>query len=136
MKKYTNFLFIIYFISLFYISFSPVSVEKDFLSYNILLFNTILDYFSTSRNLDIILKNLLWNIILFILFSLFLWFYKISNKKILTFWLLLSILIEILQFLLSYFIRPNFRVADIDDIILNFLWVLIWLFLAKFLLKK
>lgn len=136
MKKYTNFLFIIYFISLFYISFSPVSVEKDFLSYNILLFNTILDYFSTSRNLDIILKNLLWNIILFILFSLFLWFYKISNKKILTFWLLLSILIEISQFLLSYFIRPNFRVADIDDIILNFLWVLIWLFLAKFLLKK
>ena len=135
MKKYTNFLFIIYFISLFYISFSPVSVEKDFLSYNILLFNTILDYFSTSRNLDIILKNLLWNIILFILFSLFLWFYKISNKKILTFWLLLSILIEISQFLLSYFIRPNFRVADIDDIIL-ILWVLIWLFLAKFLLKK
>ena len=132
MKKYTNFLFIIYFISLFYISFSPVSVEKDFLSYNILLFNTILDYFSTSRNLDIILKNLLWNIILF---SLFLWFYKISNKKILTFWLLLSILIEISQFLLSYFIRPNFRVADIDDIIL-ILWVLIWLFLAKFLLKK
>ena len=136
MKKYINFLFIIYFISLFYISFSPVSVEKDFLSYNIIPFNTILDYFSTSRNLDIILRNLLWNIILFIPFSLFLWFYKISNKKILTFWLLLSILIEISQFLLSYFIRPNFRVADIDDIILNFLWVLIWLFLAKFLLKK
>lgn len=136
MKKYITFLFIIYFISLFYISFSPVSVEKDFLSYNIIPFNTILDYFSTSRNLDIILRNLLWNIILFIPFSLFLWFYKISNKKILTFWLLLSILIEISQFLLSYFIRPNFRVADIDDIILNFLWVLIWLFLAKFLLKK
>lgn len=136
MKKYINFLFIIYFISLFYISFSPVSVEKDFLSYNIIPFNTILDYFSTSRNLDIILKNLLWNIILFIPFSLFLWFYKISNKKILTFWLLLSILIEISQFSLSYFIRPNFRVADIDDIVLNFLWVLIWLFLAKFLLKK
>jgi len=136
MKKYITFLFIIYFISLFYISFSPVSVEKDFLSYNIIPFNTILDYFSTSRNLDIILRNLLWNIILFIPFYLFLWFYKISNKKILTFWLLLSILIEILQFLLSYFIRPNFRVADIDDIILNFLWVLIWLFLAKFLLKK
>lgn len=136
MKKYINFLFIIYFISLFYISFSPVSVEKDFLEYNIILFNTIFDYFSTSRNLDIILRNLLWNIILFIPFSLFLWFYKISNKKILTFWLLLSILIEISQFLLSYFIRPNFRVADIDDIILNFLWVLIWLFLAKFLLKK
>ena len=136
MKKYINFLFIIYFISLFYISFSPVSVEKDFLSYNIIPFNTILDYFSTSRNLDIIFKNLLWNIILFIPFSLFLWFYKISNKKILTFWLLLSILIEILQFSLSYFIRPNFRVADIDDIILNFLWVLVWLFLAKFLLKK
>ena len=136
MKKYITFLFIIYFISLFYISFSPVSVEKDFLSYNIIPFNTILDYFSTSRNLDIILRNLLWNIILFIPFYLFLWFYKISNKKILTFWLLLSILIEILQFLLSYFIRPNFRVADIEDIILNFLWVLIWLFLAKFLLKK
>ena len=136
MKKYINFLFIIYFISLFYISFSPVFVEKDFLSYNIIPFNTILDYFSTSRNLDIILRNLLLNIILFIPFSLFLWFYKISNKKILTFWLLLSILIEISQFLLSYFIRPNFRVADIDDIILNFLWVLIWLFLAKFLLKK
>ncbi len=136
MKKYINFLFIIYFISLFYISFSLVSVEKDFLEYNIILFNTIFDYFSTSRNLDIILRNLLWNIILFIPFSLFLWFYKISNKKILTFWLLLSILIEISQFLLSYFIRPNFRVADIDDIILNFLWVLIWLFLAKFLLKK
>ena len=136
MKKYINFLFIIYFISLFYISFSPVFVEKDFLSYNIIPFNTILDYFSNSRNLDIILRNLLWNIILFIPFSLFLWFYKISNKKILTFWLLLSILIEISQFLLSYFIRPNFRVADIDDIILNFLWVLIWLFLAKFLLKK
>ena len=136
MKKYINFLFIIYFISLFYISFSPVFVEKDFLSYNIIQFNTILDYFSNSRNLDIILRNLLWNIILFIPFSLFLWFYKISNKKILTFWLLLSILIEISQFLLSYFIRPNFRVADIDDIILNFLWVLIWLFLAKFLLKK
>lgn len=136
MKKYINFLFIIYFISLFYISFSPVSVEKDFLSYNIIPFNIILDYFSTSRNLDIIFKNLLWNIILFIPFSLFLWFYKISNKKILTFWLLLSILIEILQFSLSYFIRPNFRVADIDDIILNFLWVLVWLFLAKFLLKK
>lgn len=136
MKKYINFLFIIYFISLFYILFSPVPVEKDFLEYNIIPFNTIFDYFSTSRNLDIILRNLLWNIILFIPFSLFLWFYKISNKKILTFWLLLSILIEISQFLLSYFIRPNFRVADIDDVILNFLWVLIWLFLAKFLLKK
>gem|GEM_PF-6960892 len=59
MKKYITFLFIIYFISLFYISFSPVSVEKDFLSYNIIPFNTILDYFSTSRNLDIILRNLL-----------------------------------------------------------------------------
>ena len=136
MKKYINFLFIIYFISLFYISFSTVSVENDFLEYNIIPFNTIFDYFSTARDLDIILRNLLWNIILFIPFSLFLWFYKISNKKILTFWLLLSILIEISQFLLSYFIRPNFRVADIDDIILNFLWVLIWLFLAKFLLKK
>ena len=136
MKKYINFLFIIYFISLFYILFSSFPVEKDFLEYNIIPFNTIFDYFSTSRNLDIILRNLLWNIILFIPFSLFLWFYKISNKKILTFWLLLSILIEISQFLLSYFIRPNFRVADIDDVILNFLWVLIWLFLAKFLLKK
>ena len=114
MKKYINFLFIIYFISLFYISFSTVSVENDFLEYNIIPFNTIFDYFSTASDLDIILRNLLWNIILFIPFSLFLWFYKISNKKILTFWLLLSILIEISQFLLSYFIRPNYRVASID----------------------
>lgn len=75
-----------------------------------------------------------WNII----FLLPAWFFipKIwksfdNFKKILLTWFLLSLSIETIQLLLNLFDQKYFKVFDIDDLILNIIWFLLWFWFFK-----
>ena len=76
----------------------------------------------------------IWNVI----FLLPAWFFipKIwksfdNFKKILLTWFLLSLSIETIQLLLNLFDQKYFKVFDIDDLILNIIWFLLWFWFFK-----
>lgn len=92
---------------------------------NFIPFSSIIEIFSNSNiNFWNKFRQLVWNIILF----LPLWFLvsltsrKKSFIKILGISFLCSCMIEFIQWFIWFCIDFNYRVIDIDDIILNTLW--------------
>ncbi|MCM3068366.1 VanZ family protein [Priestia flexa] len=95
--------------------------------YNFVPFIDIYIMLKNSVSLDLVFRNILLNICLFVPFG-FLITFKIQNKllKVTLLGFLLSFLMEFLQYVV-----PRGRIADINDIITNSLGVIIGYLLAK-----
>lgn len=134
-------LFYFYIVSLLWVTLFPIPIEwldeiwKFWLKNNYIPFNSILDItFNNNLSLYIKTKQILWNIIIFIplwFFIQLLWKIKLNYKKAILIWLLSSLFIETIQFLISLLLWFNYKITDIDDIILNTLWFIIWFFMYK-----
>lgn len=134
-------LFYFYIVSLLWATLFPIPIEwldeiwKFWLKNNYIPFNSILDItFNNNLSLYIKTKQILWNIIIFIplwFFIQLLWKIKLNYKKAILIWLLSSLIIETIQFLISLLLWFNYKISDIDDIILNTLWFIIWFFMYK-----
>lgn len=89
-----------------------------------------------NKNLDIYtkIKQVIWNIIIFIPMWFFIpviWKNKRIFKKALFIWFLLSISIELIQLIISTILWFNYRIVDIDDVLLNTIWFTIGYYLYK-----
>jgi glycopeptide antibiotics resistance protein len=81
------------------------------------------------------MKQVLWNIIIFIplwFFIPFFWKSKNSFQKIIYIGVLCSISIELLQYFIWFSIGIHYKITDVDDIILNTIGFIIWLYLYKY----
>lgn len=139
--------FYFYIVSLFAITIFPIPIQwiNEISSYrtlsnNFIPFASIKDILF-NNNLDYIIKikQIIWNIILFIP----MWFFipiilktKNNIKNIVLIALLSSFFIEALQYFIWVIIGFNYRVSDIDDIILNVLGFVLGFFFFKLFKKK
>ena len=139
-------IFYIYITSLLAVKLFPIPIAwlEEISTYitntnNFIPLNSILDII-LNKNLPLIVKfkQVIWNIIIFIpLWFLipFIWKNKNNFKKALFIWALWTILIETTQFIISIILGFNYKVTDIDDIILNTLGFIIWFCIFR-LFKK
>lgn len=128
--------FAIYISSLIFIVWIDSSIHKDYLSYNIIPFKTIISYIKIGMS-TIGLKNIIGNIIITAPLGFFA-FCKvriIPKINIVMYSLIIPFIIELVQFLL-YLQGFGARSVDIDDIILNSLGILAGYFLTKLLFGK
>lgn len=100
---------------------------------NFIFFVSVLDILSNG-NLPIIIKikQIIGNIVLFIPMGFFIpliWKSKNNFKKALLIWVICSFSIELLQYLISLLLGFNYKITDVDDILLNTLGFIIWFFL-------
>lgn len=135
--------FYFYGVSLFAITIFPIPIQGlqeiwiyyqsnnnflPFLSLGNILWNDHLSFFVKA-------KQVAWNIIIFIPLWFFLPFFikkKISFTQILCIGFLCSLWIETLQYLISLFLGFNYKITDVDDVILNTLGGIIWFYLYKY----
>ena len=141
-KIIINSLFYFYIVSLLAITIFPIPIQwvKEIWIYwwqnnNFIIFSSILEIVKNKNLSDFIkIKQIIWNIVLFLplwFFIPFIWKNYISIKKSIYIWILASLSIELFQFIISIFLWFNYKSADIDDILLNTLWFIIWLILFK-----
>lgn len=141
-KIIINSLFYFYIVSLLAITIFPIPIQwvKEIWIYwwqnnNFIVFSSILEIVKNENLSDFIkIKQIIWNIVLFLplwFFIPFIWKNYISIKKAIYIWILSSLSIELCQFIISDFLWFNYKSADIDDILLNTLWFIIWLILFK-----
>lgn len=140
-------IFYIYIISLLAVTLFPIPIAwlKEISTYitdtnNFIPFNSILDIL-LNKNLPLVIKSkqVIWNIIIFIpLWFLipFIWKNKSNFKKALSIWILWTLFIETTQFIISIILGFNYKVTDIDDIILNTLGFIIWFCIFRLFKKK
>ena len=132
-------IFYFYCISVIAIVFFPIPISstqwvivREYIKINVIPFQTIISQI-WGENLPLIIKikQILGNILLFVPLGVFIkYFYqKFSVLKIIYICMWFSISIEILQLLIGICIWYNYRVIDIDDILLNTLWWYIGYFL-------
>ncbi|NDK07818.1 hypothetical protein EOM39_01070 [Candidatus Gracilibacteria bacterium] len=141
-------LFFLYIISLLSITILPLPIEglneikntfgENYNNY--IPFASIFDILS-NQNLGtfIKVKQVLGNIILFLPMGFLvpiIWKSKNVIKKALIIGLLSSFFIEILQFIISSFLGFNYKITDIDDIMLNTFGFIIGFYLYKISIKK
>lgn len=121
--------FYLYLLWVIAVTFFPIPIHSarwiiiwDTIKINSIPFNTIITQLSSqSLSLENKLKQVFWNIILFIPLGFFLThiFIKKWFCKIIFYCFLFSLCIEIFQLLIGIIIWYNYRVIDIDDVILN-----------------
>ncbi|SKA68088.1 Glycopeptide antibiotics resistance protein [Eubacterium uniforme] len=122
--------FIVYIICLVGVVFFPIPFQKSVIeihknygygkNYNIIPFKSIIEILRDDRSF-VIMRQLGGNLIL--LFPLGIYIpIAIKNKKIINYCIIFvctSIAIEIMQFMIGKMIGYNYRVVDVDDVILN-----------------
>ncbi len=118
--------FIVYVIGLIGVVFFPIPFQKEILLYrspmgkNIVPFKSIIEILKDDRSF-VIMRQLGGNLIL--LFPLGIYIpIAIKNKKIINYCIIFvctSIAIEIMQLMIGKMIGYNYRVVDVDDVILN-----------------
>ncbi|WP_445254570.1 VanZ family protein [Oceanobacillus sp. FSL K6-3682] len=117
-----------------YIVWFYLPIALGYITINAIPFYTIGGYvkaiFAGDISIRIAGANLLGNILLTILIGAYLCFNRISLKKTITAAILIPVVIELGKLLLHY-IGFATRSVDIDDIILNFIGVLLGYYLAK-----
>lgn len=93
-----------------------------------------------NENLSIFIKikQIVWNIAIFVP----MWFFipiicenKNYFKKVLLIGIWFSFFIELVQYIVSFLLWFNYRITDIDDILLNTLWLAIGFILYKLFYK-
>lgn len=101
--------------------FSNLSIwEYALMRMNIIPFKTITEYisaiFTGSMNLDIPIKNLLGNLILFLPMGIYLPLFFKKSRKFLSFFIMMIIILLAVEIIQLFTGRGSF---DIDDLILN-----------------
>jgi|GEM_PF-260579 len=97
------------------------------MGHNFMPFNSIIEV-ATTMPTSIAIKQLAGNVIMFLPFGFLVSFYTKKYKfiKCMFYAILFSVLIEFLQFILGEtFVGSQYRVVDIDDVILNLLGAII-----------
>lgn len=135
-------LFYFYIVSLLAVTLLPIPFQwlneiwiykKDI--NNFVPFKSIIDIMSNKQlDITIKIKQIIWNIILFIpmwFFIPLIWENKRIFKKTLLIVILSTIWIELTQFFISLLIWFNYKITDVDDILLNSLWGIIGYFLYR-----
>lgn len=128
-KIILNSLFYFYIISLLAVTLFPVPIQwlKEIGKYawvnNYIPFFSIFDIL-LNENLDVFIKmkQIIGNVILFIpmwFFIPFIWKSKSYFKNALLTGILCSFLIELFQHIISLLLGFNYKITDIDDILLN-----------------
>ena len=135
-------LFYFYIISILAVTIFPIPIQglKEIGLYgwdnnNFIPFVSILDI-SFNDNLSVIIKikQIIGNIVLFIpmgFFIPFIWKSKNNFRKALSIGILCSFSIELLQYIISLLLGFNYKVTDVDDILLNTLGFIIGFLLYK-----
>lgn len=140
-KTILNSLFYFYVIILLAVTIFPIPVQwlKEIWTYggdnNFIPFVSILSILSND-NLTVIIKmkQIIGNIILFIPMGFFIpLIWKSMNyfKKALLIGILYSIWVELAQHIISLLLWFNYKVTDVDDILLNTFWFIMGFFFYK-----
>ena len=134
-------LFYFYIITLLAVTIFPIPIQwlKEIWIYggnnNFIPFSSIRGIlFNDNLHVIIKMKQIIGNIILFIpmgFFIPFIWKSKTYYKKTLLIGIVYSFCIELLQYIISFLLWFNYKVTDIDDILLNTLGFIIGFFLYK-----
>ncbi|KZZ82673.1 VanZ family protein [Bacillus sp. SJS] len=133
--------FITYIIYLLYFVWIIPAPQFNYLSINFIPFKTIIEYIRSALNSSIptkvVITNLIGNILLTLPLGFLLPLYskKINWKKIFFISLLLPIAIEVGQFFLFY-LKLGSRGIDIDDVVLNFIGLIIGYSFFNWINKK
>jgi glycopeptide antibiotics resistance protein len=102
---------------------------------NFIPFASILEIFRNEALSNFIkIKQIIWNIVLFIpmwFFIPFIWRKYIFIKKAIYIWIISSLTIETLQYIISIILWFNYKSADIDDILLNTIGFIFWIILFR-----
>lgn len=139
-------LFYFYIVSLLWVTLFPIPIDwldeiwKFWLENNFIHLKSIYEI-SLNNNLSffIKIKQIIWNIIIFIplwFFIELIWKIKLNLKKAIYIWIFSSLTIEFIQFIISFILWFNYKITDIDDVILNTLWFIFWYFLYKLFKEK
>lgn len=135
-------LFYFYVISLIVVTLFPIPIQglEEIWKYanginNFIPFKSIIDILSND-NLSIMIKmkQIIWNIVLFVpmwFFIPLLWISKNQLNKALLIGIISTLSIELTQFLISLLLGFSYKITDIDDILLNILGFIIGFFLYK-----
>lgn len=143
---FINSLFYFYIVSLLAVTIFPIPIQglKEIWLYgwgtnNFIPFSSILDIlFNDNLGTTIKIKQIIGNIVLFIPMGFFIpLIWKSINifKKSLLIGVFLSLGIEILQYIISLLLGFNYKVTDLDDVLLNTIGFIIGFFLYN-LFKK
>ncbi len=135
-------LFYFYIISLLAVTLFPIPIKwlNEIWNYNkdtnnYIPFMSIIDIMSNKQlDITIKIKQIIWNIVLFIpmwFFVPLVWENKKYFKKTLLIVVLSTIWIELTQLFISFLIWFNYKITDLDDILLNSLWGIIGYFLYR-----
>lgn len=129
--------FYFYIIFLIWITFFPIPLHQVLydLENNFIPLSSIFQLVSTN-NFNIIIKQIIGNIVLFIPLWFFVSILIKDFKKALFLIFSLSLSIEIIQQLIWILIWFNYRVFDVDDIFLNLVWGVIGVLVWKMIRKK
>jgi glycopeptide antibiotics resistance protein len=134
--------FYFYIISLLAVTIFPIPIQwlKEVWMYwwqnnNFIPFASILEIFRNEALSNFIkIKQIIWNIVLFIpmwFFIPFIWRKYIFIKKAIYIWIISSLTIETLQYIISIILWFNYKSADIDDILLNTIGFIFWIILFR-----
>ena len=135
-------LFYFYIISILAVTIFPIPIQglKEIGLYgwgnnNFIPFVSILDIsFNDNLSITIKIKQIIGNIVLFIPMGFFIpliWKCKKYFRKALLIGILCSLSIELLQYIISLLLEFNYKVTDVDDILLNTLGFIIGFFLYR-----
>ncbi|MBD2845511.1 VanZ family protein [Paenibacillus sp. IB182496] len=132
----TKLSFVFYISVLIFIILIYNTVKTDYLLYNFIPLKSILDYLK-NINLNVSLKNLLGNIIIFFPLGFYFKFgFKIIPVRSLLYYsLIIPTVFESIQFVF-YLLNIGMRTVDIDDVILNGLGIICGYYLSKITLEK
>lgn len=124
--------FYFYIVFLIWITIFPIPLHEVWydLKNNFIPFSSIFQLVSTN-NFNIIIKQIVGNIVLFIPLWIFVSILIKDFKKALFLIFSVSVSIEIIQQLIWILIWFNYRVFDVDDIFLNLVWGLIWILIFR-----
>lgn len=125
--------FIIYSFWVIYVCFLTPGFIKREISIQLVPFSSIYEIWNYSVHYTVVLKQIWWNLIL--LFPAWFLFPIISEKifnfkKAFFYGLAISFSIEFIQLFLAL-TWINYKIFDIDDIILNTVWFTLWFFSYK-----
>lgn len=141
-KIILNSFFYFYIVSLLAVTIFPIPIQwlKEIWIYlwqnnNFIPFASILEILRNEALSNFIkIKQIIWNIVLFIpmwFFIPFIWKKYIFIKKAIYIWILASLSIEIIQYIISLILWFNYKSFDIDDILLNTIWFIFWIILFR-----
>lgn len=141
-RKILLILFTLYITAVISITVFPIIIEPEIMVFtdetiNLIPFSTISELLRDNGDAETVILQLIGNIVMMIPFGVSLPFVVVHKHK--AFYildaLLFPVMIECIQLLISFSCKSYYRTIDIDDVILNFVGILIGYLIFRFLPK-